>query len=58
MEATDIAAIVNVINLYPVAVDTQQWHLFGQGLSPRTFMPISAARPYGTGWNRCSRLST
>lgn len=28
MEAQDIAAIVNVINLYPVAVDTQRWALF------------------------------
>jgi hypothetical protein len=28
MEASEIAAIVNVINLYPVAVDTQSWALF------------------------------
>jgi len=28
MQAQDITAIVNVINLYPVAVDTQQWKLF------------------------------
>ena len=28
MEAIDIAAIVNVINLYPIAVDLQRWELF------------------------------
>jgi hypothetical protein len=28
MEALEIAAIVNVVNLYPVAVDTQMWALF------------------------------
>ncbi len=28
MQAQDITAIVNVINLYPVAVDSQQWGLF------------------------------
>lgn len=27
MQAADITEIVNLINLYPVAVDTQQWHL-------------------------------
>lgn len=30
MEAADIAAITNVINLYPIAVDTQSWALFDQ----------------------------
>jgi len=28
MDAGEIAAIVNLINLYPIAVDTQSWHLF------------------------------
>jgi len=28
MPAAEIAAIVNVVNLYPVAVDTQSWQLF------------------------------
>jgi hypothetical protein len=28
MEALEIAAITNVINLYPLAVDTQNWALF------------------------------
>jgi hypothetical protein len=28
MEALEIAAITNVINLYPLAVDTQSWALF------------------------------
>jgi ketosteroid isomerase-like protein len=28
MGGNDIAEIVNVINLYPIAVDSQQWHLF------------------------------
>ncbi|MGE3693004.1 MAG: nuclear transport factor 2 family protein [Novosphingobium sp.] len=28
METQDIAAIVNTVNLYPVAVDAQQWVLF------------------------------
>lgn len=28
MDAQDVAAIGNVINLYPVAVDTQSWALF------------------------------
>lgn len=28
MDGQEVAAIVNVINLYPVAVDTQTWRLF------------------------------
>ena len=28
MDAQDIAAIVNVVNLYPIAVDSLQWDLF------------------------------
>lgn len=30
MQAQEIAAVINVINLYAVAVDTQQWNLFDQ----------------------------
>lgn len=34
MEAQEIAAVVNVINLYPIAVDSQRWHLFDQVFTP------------------------
>jgi hypothetical protein len=30
MSQNDMSEIMNVVNLYPVAVDTQQWALFGQ----------------------------
>ena len=30
MEAQDVAAIVNVTNLYPIAVDSQRWDLLDQ----------------------------
>lgn len=30
MAAEQIAEIVNLINFYPIAVDSQQWHLFDQ----------------------------
>jgi hypothetical protein len=30
MPGEDLAAIVNTVNLYPIAVDSQQWDLFGQ----------------------------
>jgi ketosteroid isomerase-like protein len=30
MEGQDIAAVVNVINLYAIGVDTRQWRLFDQ----------------------------
>ena len=34
MSAQDIAGIVNLINLYPVAVDSQQWALFDRVFTP------------------------
>lgn len=30
MESQDIAAVVNTVNLYPIAVDSMQWDLFDQ----------------------------
>jgi SnoaL-like domain len=30
MKGEDVIAIINVVNLYPVAVDTQQWDIFDQ----------------------------
>ena len=34
MSSSEIAAIVNVINLYPIAVDSQQWDLFDRVFTP------------------------
>jgi hypothetical protein len=34
MDGQDIAAIVNLINLYPVAVDSQRWEVFDSVFTP------------------------
>lgn len=36
MSSADITAIINVVNLYPVAVDTENWDLFDQIFTPDT----------------------
>lgn len=28
MDASEVAAVINTVNLYPIAVDTQRWELF------------------------------
>lgn len=34
MGGDDIAAVINVVNLYPIAVDTQQWALLDRVFTP------------------------
>jgi hypothetical protein len=43
MGNSDIPAIVNVINLYPIAVDTLRWQLFDQVFTPDVMADFGGA---------------
>jgi hypothetical protein len=40
---TDISAIINVMNIYPIAVDTQQWELFDVVFTPDAAVDFGGA---------------
>ena len=42
MDSVEIAAITNVVNLYPVAVDTQSWELFDHVFTPDCYVDFGA----------------
>jgi SnoaL-like domain len=56
MQSEDIATVVNVINLYPVAVDTQQWDLFDLAFTADAGADFGG-RPSGMTERRSSRCS-
>ena len=42
MDSVEIAAITNVVNLYPVAVDTQSWELLDHVFTPDCYVDFGA----------------
>jgi hypothetical protein len=47
MSAEDLVEIINVVNLYPVAVDTQQWVLFDRIFTPDVTADFGGAAVWG-----------
>jgi len=52
MTGQDIASIVNVVNLYPIAVDSLQWSLFDQVFTPDACVDFGGAAV----WNDLASL--
>jgi hypothetical protein len=47
MRSDDIVNIINVVNIYPIAVDTQQWDLFDLAFTPDIAVDFGGAAVWG-----------